>query len=100
MARMALHQLIARLLLLIAEGRGITTAATFDDRLLKRHALSHARLRVTRAIYVHLLVVWDWRRRSVLPSNWDNVIDDDPRMISTGKDSVDILSAYVCDMVE
>ena len=45
-------------------------------------------------------VVRDGRRCSVLLPNWNDVIDDDPGMVTTGKDSVDVLGSNVRDVVE
>lgn len=49
---------------------------------------------------LHLLVVGDWGRCSVLPSDRDDVIDDDPGVVATCEDTVDVLRANVCDVME
>ena len=48
----------------------------------------------------HLLVVGDGRWGSVVPSYWNNVVDNNPRVVPSCEDPIYILRADVRDVVE
>jgi len=48
----------------------------------------------------HLLVVGHGRGRSILSPDRNDVIDDDPGVIPTSEDTIDVFGAYIRDVVE
>ena len=51
-------------------------------------------------MHEHLFIVRDGRGRSVLFTDRDDVVNDDPGVVTTCKDTIDVFGAYVCYMME
>ena len=52
------------------------------------------------ALNIHLLVIMNGWRWPILLPDWNDLIDNDPGMVTTCEDPVDIFGAYIGNMLE